>query len=233
MTARRAPLWRHPVLAPGYAAAIAFGAVALSSVVASAFASQPPVTGKPEQVTGTVVGAAGIPLPTGLTVQIRHGAAMLAEDEIDTQGRWSMNVVPGEHEVCVVPPGTQEAPAAPAAPVRVTGSDPASVCSPQRISAGTPTTVTVEQVQVVAERTGGDGSFPNGSKVTISYARHKLDSGALDLNGRFAPSELPLNAVVCLDPPAGWRFADTVTRDQQCQSVTNPAADVVFRLEES
>ncbi|ABW16036.1 hypothetical protein Franean1_6702 [Parafrankia sp. EAN1pec] len=223
VTKRRASLWRHPVLTPGYAAAIAFGAVALSGVVVPA-ASQSPVTDKPERVTGTVAGAPGFRLPAGLTVQIRHGAAMLAEAEIDTQGRWSVDVVPGDHEVCVVPP---------AAPVRVAGSDPASVCSRERIAAGTPTKVTLEQVQVVAKWTGEDGSFPTDSQVTISYAQRDLASKALDLNGRFTPSELPLNAVVCLDPPTGWWFADTKTRSQQCQSVTNPAADVLFRLEKS
>ncbi|CAI7974316.1 conserved exported hypothetical protein [Frankia sp. Hr75.2] len=223
MTARRASLWRHPVLTPGYAAAIAFGAVALSSVVvASASAPQSPVTGKPERVTVTLVEASGARLPDDLTVQIRHGSTVLAADGIVTQGRSSADVPPGDHEVCVVSSTT---------PMRVAGSDPASVCIRERVSADTPTKVTVEQVRVVADRTDGDDPLPNDSKVTISYAQRELPGGALDPNGQFTPSELPLNAVVCLDPPTGWRFADTKARDQQCQPVTNPAADVLFRLE--
>ncbi|WP_018500622.1 hypothetical protein [Parafrankia discariae] len=225
MTTRRASLWRHPALTPGYAAAIAVGAVALSSVVvASAAASQSPVTGKPEQVDVTLVGAPGTSLPAGLTVQIRHGTTVLADGGIDAEGRWSENVVPGDHEVCVVSSTT---------PIRVAGSDPASTCTRERVSGDTPTKVTVERVRVVAERADGDDPPPSGGTVTIRHGRSEPRSDALDSNGRFMPSELPLNAVVCLDPPAGWRFADTETRDQQCQAVTNPAADVLFRLEES
>lgn len=88
-------------------------------------------------------------------------------------------------------------------------------------------------VFVIAEATDGDDPPPSGGTVTIRYTQSKPDSGALDENGRFAPSGLPLKTEVCLDPPAGWRFAGTETRDRQCQPVTDPAADVVFRLERS
>ncbi|WP_131745826.1 hypothetical protein [Frankia sp. Cppng1_Ct_nod] len=220
VTERRASPWRHPALAPGYAAVIAFGAVALSSLVVT---PQERGTGTPEQVTVTV-SAADARLLAGLTVQVRDSATVLAEGRTDAQGRWSAVVTSGEHEVCVITS---------AAPLRLVGSHPASACRRERISTGTAIKLAVEQVQVVAETTNKPDRIPNDSTVTVRYAERVLQSGVLGLTGRFTPSELPLNAEVCLGLPTGWRFADSETTGQQCQPVTNPAADVRFRLEAS
>ncbi|WP_241834697.1 hypothetical protein [Pseudofrankia asymbiotica] len=217
------PLWRHPVLAPGYAAAIAFGAVALASVVVT---PDEGAAGTKEKVTVTVTSAsaADAGLLTGLTVQVRDDETVLATGPTDAEGRWSQDVTAGDHEVCVV---------AAAGPVRLAGSNPASACARERMSADRTTELTVERVQVVAETTDDDHPLPSGGKVTIRLGRQALKGGALDQTGRLTPSELPLNAEVCLDPPAGWRLAGTETDGQQCRAVTNPAADVLFRLEAS
>ncbi len=192
VTERRASPWRHPALAPGYAAVIAFGAVALSGLVLP----------QREGVTVTVL-AADARLLADLTVQVR------------------------DQEVCVV---------SSAAPVRLVGPEPASACSRksrEQISDGRETKLTVEPVQVVAETTDKGVQVPSSSTVTIRDAERVLQRYELDKTGRFTPSKLPLNATVCLDLPTGWRFADSKTTGQQCQSVTNPAADVRFRLEKS
>ncbi|MDT3446176.1 MULTISPECIES: hypothetical protein [unclassified Pseudofrankia] len=212
------------MLAPGYAAAIAFGAVALSSLVVAPRESDP---GPAVKVTVTV-SAADARLLTGLTVQVRDGATVLAAGSTDAKGTWSADVAPGDHEVCVV---------SAAGPVRLAGSKPPSACGRESLSADKATELDVERVQVIAQRTGGGDQVPSGGKVTIRYAEGTPKSGVLDETGRFTPSELPLNAEVCLDLPTGWQFvdskADAEKDGQQCQAVTNPAADVLFRVEAS
>jgi hypothetical protein len=225
-----------------YAAVIAFGVVALSSLgvdsqssatssPSSAPSSKPSTTTSSSQPPApslkkiTIIVSAANPqanpqLLTNLTVKVRD----VSEKPVDAQGRWSADVPPGEHEVCVV---------SSTAPVRLAGSSPGSACQGEQMSTDREIKLAVEPVQVVGIADTKDKQVPVGSKVTVYYKDREPQYGALDAAGRFTPSNPLLNAAVCLNLPDGWRFAGLKETSQRCQSVTDPPADVLFHLEKS
>lgn len=84
----RPVVWRRPVVAPVYAAAIAFGAVALASLFVPA---TPTVT-----VTGD-------DLPATLTVRI-EGTAAGVDVALSEDNGWSAAVPTGAQRLCLDPP---------------------------------------------------------------------------------------------------------------------------------
>ncbi|EFC81154.1 hypothetical protein [Parafrankia sp. EUN1f] len=249
MTPPRPPLWRHPALAPVYAAALAIGCVALASLVVAPHASAgddppgpptaPPTATAPvptpattaqgkANVTATVtVTAAGADLRLShLAVQIREGTVVLADERVNDQGKWSKEITVGKREVCVMSPD---------APVRLAGLKTPSACRPEQVSGARPIELKVEPARVVAQVRGGGTKVPAGSTVTIRYAQDGYSQdGALGPSGAFIPNRLPLDARVCLKLVDGWRFAGAAEPGgEQCRAVTNPVADVTFPVEES
>jgi hypothetical protein len=90
LTGRSAAPWRHPALASMYGAVIAFGAVALASLVVD------------PQVLVTVTAS---PITDYPTVQIHDGEEVLvAVAPLDRNGSWSELVTPGNGQVCLTPP---------------------------------------------------------------------------------------------------------------------------------
>ncbi|OLT18156.1 hypothetical protein BJF78_11910 [Pseudonocardia sp. CNS-139] len=194
---RRAP-WRHPALAPVYAAAIAFGAVALAGTVVA----------PQEQVAVTVPAT----LPD-LVVEVRDGTTVLARSEPGVS-EWSRTVPAGEHDVCVTS----------ASPVRIAGTDPASACVP--VPADGTAALPVERPAVVVR--DGD-AVPATATVTVRDSAGGREIHTLGATGRLTPAAWSPSSEVCVELPAGWRFAGSDARE--CRAVTNPAADLLFDVE--
>jgi hypothetical protein len=197
--------WRRQAMAPLYGAVVAFGAVALASVFVA------------PEVTVRIVAAEGTTLPDDLRVELVSGTRSTGG-----QGPLAVVVPP---QVCVRS----------ATPVRVAGTAPATACT-SAAPAG-PTELTVEPVRVTVDAVRGQASQLNGAAVTVHDANGAvLQNGELEA-GLFSPREpFKRDGQVCLDPPTGWTVTEPAPAGparRSCALVTDPLADVRFRVEAS
>ncbi|KPM53415.1 hypothetical protein ACG83_22145 [Frankia sp. R43] len=257
MTPPRPPLWRHPALAPVYAAALAIGCVALASLVVAPHASAgddppgpptaPPTATAP--VASPTTRAAAKPVttapgkvPVTAVVTVTEARAGLRLSHLAVQIREGAVVLADERAddqgqwSSEITAGRREVCVMSAdAPVRLAGTKPASACRQEQVPGTRPIELKIEPARVIARVTGGGTKVPSDSSVTIRYAQDGYsEDGALDQSGSFIPKQLPPDARVCLRLVDGWRFAGAAAPGgEQCQAITNPVADVTFSVEPS
>ncbi|MBL7488145.1 hypothetical protein I6A60_34135 [Frankia sp. AgB1.9] len=204
------------MLAPAYAGAIALGAVALASLILPAPARG---SGPADKVTVEVSASDGLAL-ADLTLLVRGDTTSLPVGGADATGKWVTDIPAANRQVCVESKTGR--------PVRLAGPAPASTCS-RAVTSAEPIKLTVEQVQVVVESEDGK-VIPNAGKIVIKQTGGASSSADVGPTGRYWPQTLPMGAKVCLNPSPGWKPARSVTAGQDCQTVTKPAEDVLFRL---
>ncbi|CUU54054.1 hypothetical protein Ga0074812_10257 [Parafrankia irregularis] len=261
MTPPRPPLWRHPALAPVYAAALAIGCVALASLVVAPHASAgddppgsptapptatAPVTAPTTKPAAKPVTTAPGKVPVTAMVTVTEAGADLRLSHLAVQIREGGVVLADERaddqgrwssEITV---GRREVCVMSAdAPVRLAGLETPSACRQEQVTNTRPIELKVEPARVIAQVAGGGTKVPTGSSVTIRYARGDAQDGGspdgkLGDSGWFIPNRLPPDAQVCLKLVGGWRFVGAAEPGgEQCRAVTNPVADVTFPVEAS
>ncbi|MEJ3651962.1 hypothetical protein WEH80_02985 [Actinomycetes bacterium KLBMP 9759] len=198
------PAFRHPLLAPVYAALLAFGAVSLAGLVL------------PSDPTGTIT----VTGPSdGLRLEVVDDGAVLASGEL-VDDSWTPDVPIAGNQICLRT----------TAALRVVGSDPPSTCTgrqPAEAGAEMKVEVKVERVRVRVAAADGVQGRPS-AELTVDDG----DGIRPDAQGDYFPPTPLAGRTVCVEPRDGWEVAPLpgLPVGPRCTTPGNAAADVVFTL---
>ncbi|WP_232665173.1 hypothetical protein [Pseudonocardia sp. TRM90224] len=198
------PAFRHPLLAPVYAAVLAFGTVSLAAWVL------------PSHPTGTVTVEGA---PDGVRLEIVDDGSVLASGELGDDDSWTPEVAVAGNQICVRT----------TAALRVVGSNPPSTCTgrqPAEAGSGE-VKVDVERVKVHVAAAAGVQGRPS-AELTVDND----DDIHLNDDGDYFPPTPLAGRTVCVEPRDGWEVGPLpgLPGAPRCTSPNNPAADVVFTL---